>query len=68
MIQCIVMLQEILGAFWRHHSSTMQEVLSLQRGDNKGTCNVYFFLNDLFDVHIFDEFSFEKLIPRSLTN
>jgi hypothetical protein len=62
------MLQEIPTAFWRHHSSAMQEVLTLQGGDNKGTYNVYFFLNDLFDVHIFDEFSFEKSIPRSLTN
>jgi hypothetical protein len=33
-----------------------------------GTSNVYFFLNDCFDVHIFDEFSFKKTIPRGLSS
>jgi hypothetical protein len=28
----------------------------------------YFYENDYFDVHIFNEFSFEKVIPRGLSS
>jgi len=62
------MLQEILVAFWRQHSSIMQEVLTLQGGDNGGAYDVYSYWNDCFDVHIFDEFIFQKEIPRGLSN
>jgi hypothetical protein len=31
-----------------------------------GTSSVYFYSNDCFDVHIFNEFSFEKAIHRGL--
>jgi hypothetical protein len=42
------MLQEILAAFWRHHNSTIQEVLPLQGGDNECSwqmtlCNTGFY-------------------------
>jgi len=46
----------------------MQEVLTLQGGNNKGTCDVYSYWNDCFNVHIFDEFSFEKTIFRGLSS
>jgi hypothetical protein len=35
------MLQKIPIAFWKQHSSTMYEVLTLQGGDNEGTFGVY---------------------------
>ncbi len=46
----------------------MQEVLTLQGGVNGGAFSVYFYENDCFDVHIFDEFNFEKAIPRGLSS
>ncbi len=90
------MLQENLVTFWRQHNSTMQEVLTLQGGDNRCSqqvtlCNtklydhqktfvidhclkkgehlVFTFIKmNCFDVHIFDEFRFEKVIPRGLSS
>jgi len=46
----------------------MQEVLTLQGGDNGGAYGVYSYLNDSFDVHIFDEFGFEKAIFKGLSS
>jgi hypothetical protein len=46
----------------------MQKVLTLQGKNNKGTSFVYSYWNDCFDVNIFDEFSFEKGIPRGLSS
>ncbi len=46
----------------------MQEVLTLQGGDNRGAYDIYSYWNDCFDVHMFDEFIFEKEIPRGLLN
>jgi hypothetical protein len=43
-------------------------VLILWGGVNGGAFSVYSYENDCFDVNIFDEFSFEKAIPRGLSS
>ncbi len=40
----------------------------MTRRNNEGTFGVYSYWNDYFDVHIFDEFSYEKTIFSGISS